>query len=183
MIKLSYTQYPRFFRCKIENISELSVQTLQALEDFASARSGQLDYSSESLVIPKRIEVQYLQELFNLKGMDVFVTEEEPQRFKISQNATINFGKFKGQKWSDLDEDYLKWLSQNLNSQDRQTALSELSERKSIKTPPKSEETVMFGKHKGEKWEELPTPYLQWAAQNLNGPSQKIASDVLQRRK
>jgi uncharacterized protein (DUF3820 family) len=183
VIKLSYIQYPRFFRCKIENIRELSVQTLQTLEAFAAARSGQLDYSSESLVIPKRIEVQYLQELFNLKGMEVFVTEEEPQRFKISQDATINFGKFKGQKWADLDEDYLKWLSQNLNSQDRQIALTELSERKTSKVPPKHEETVMFGKHKGDKWEELPTPYLQWAAQNLNGPSQKIASDVLLRRK
>lgn len=183
MIKLTYTQYPRYFRCKIENINELSVQNLQELEAFASARSGQLDYQSESFIIPKRIEIQYLQELFNLKGIEVFITEQEPQKYKISQNATINFGKFKGQKWSDLDEEYLKWLSQNLSSDDRQTALNELSQRKKSPVPPKHDETVMFGKYKGEKWEDLPTPYLQWVAQNLKAEAQKIASDILLRRK
>lgn len=182
MIKLSYTQYSRNFTCKIENINELSVQTLQQLEAFASERSGRLDYVSESFTIPKRIEIQYLQELFKLKGMDVFITEKEPQRQKVADTATINFGKFKGQKWSDLEEDYLKWLAQNLTSEDKQIALAELASRKEKKTPARRTETIMFGKHKGEKWEDLPTPYLQWVAQNLQGESQQIASDVLQRR-
>ena len=182
MIKLSYTQYHQKFSCKIENINELSVETLKELEDFAASRSGQLDYVTESFTIPKRIELQHLQELFLLKGMDVFITEKEPQRQKISQNATINFGKFKGQKWADLENDYLLWLSKNINSQDRQVALDELESRKKHKTPPKRVETVMFGKHKGEVWDELPTPYLQWVAQNLKGEAQSMAIDVLKRR-
>ena len=114
--------------------------------------------------------------------MDVFITEQEPKKSEIAQSATINFGKFKGQKWTDLEEDYLKWLSQNISSQDKQTALAELDRRKKKKTPQKRTETVMFGKHKGELWDDLPTPYLQWVAQNLQGESQKIAMDVLQRR-
>ena len=114
--------------------------------------------------------------------MDVFITEKEPQRQKISQDATINFGKFKGQKWEDLDSDYLTWLSKNINSQDREVALTELESRKKNKTPAKRVETVMFGKHKGEVWDELPTPYLQWVAQNLKGEAQNIAIDVLKRR-
>lgn len=183
MIKLSYTQYHREFVCKIENIKELSIETLQELEKFASSRSGKLDYTTESFSIPKRIELHHLQELFHLKGMDVFITEKEPQRQKISQDATINFGKFKGQKWEDLDSDYLTWLSKNINSQDREVALTELESRKKNKTPAKRVETVMFGKHKGEVWDELPTPYLQWVVQNLKGEAQNIAIDVLKRRK
>ena len=182
MIKLSYTQYQQEFVCKIENISELSVETLKELESFAASRSGRLDYITESFTIPKRIELHHLQELFELKGLDVFITQKEPRVQKVSQNATINFGKFKGQKWSDLDNDYLLWLSKNINSEDRQVALDELASRQQHQTPPKRVETVMFGKHKGELWNELPTPYLQWVAQNLKGEAQTIAIDVLKRR-
>ena len=182
MIKLSYTQYPRYFICKIENINELSVKTLQALEDFAAARSGRLDYASESLNIPKRIELQYLQELFQLKGLDVFITEKEPQYSSVSKSATINFGKFKGQKWTDLDEDYLQWLAKNLNSDDKQIALAELQRRKEKQVSQKRNDVISFGKHKGELWEELPSPYLQWVAENLKGEAQAIARDVLTRR-
>lgn len=182
MIRLSYIQYNREFVCKIENIQELSVQTLQALEEFASVRSGKLDYTTESFTIPKRIELQHLQEIFKAKGMDVFITEKEPKKSEISQSATINFGKFKGQKWTDLDAEYLLWLSQNISSQDKQVALAELDRRKKKQLPEKRTETVMFGKHKGELWEELPTAYLKWVAQNLQGESQNIAMDVLQRR-
>jgi len=184
VIKLSYIQYSQQFTCKIENIRELSVQTLHEIEDFATARSGRIDYEKESFTIPKRIELHHLQELFNLKGMDVFISEEEPRKQKISQTATINFGKFKGQKWTDLEDDYLVWLSKNLNSEDKQVAIAELESRKGAKVPAtKRKETIMFGKYKGEAWEELPTPYLQWVFQNLKGEAQDIASEILQRRK
>ena len=183
MIKLSYTQYAKHFVCKIDNINELSVQTLKELEDFASTRSGSMDYAKESFTIPKRIELHHLQELFQYKGMEVFISEEEPRQQKIAQSATINFGKFKGQKWTDLEDDYLLWLSKNLNSQDRQVAITELASRKNSKAPvSKIKNIIMFGKHKGELWEELPTPYLQWVQANLKGESQSIAAAILQRR-
>ncbi len=183
MIKLLYTQYPRYLVCKVENINELSVETLKALERFASERSGSMDYGRESFIIPKRLELHHLQEIFQLKGMEVFITEEEPQRKLVAQSATINFGKFKGQKWSELDEDYLLWLSKNLNSDDKQIALDELESRKKRQVPAKRVEIITFGKHKGEPWEELPTPYLEWVSQNLKGDSQRIALEVLHRRK
>lgn len=182
MIKLTYIQYPRYFTCKIENIKELSVETLQSLEGFAAQRSGTLDYDRESLTIPKRIELQYLQELFRLKGLDTFITEKEPQRSNVSKSATINFGKFKGQKWTDLDIEYLQWLSKNLNSDDRQIALAELKRRKDNSVTEKRNDVISFGKHKGELWEELPSPYLEWVSQNLKGEAQSIAMDVLKRR-
>ena len=182
MIKLTYTQYPRYFSCKIENINELSVGTLKQLESFAAERSGRVDYEKEVIIIPKHVELQYLQELFTLKGLNVFLTEKEPQVQQISDNATINFGKFKGQKWTDLSEDYLQWLSNNINSDDRLTAQAELQRRKEKKVSEKRNDVISFGKHKGELWEELPTPYLQWVAQNLKGEAQKIAADVLTRR-
>ncbi len=183
MIKLSYTQYARQFICKIENIKELSILSLQKLEDFAAQRSGKLDYDKESIIIPKRIELQYLQELFKLKDIEVFITEKEAKKTAVSQTATINYGKFKGQKWTELSDDYLQWVSQNINSEDRQIAIAELERRKTKAVPQKRKEIISFGKHRGELWEELPTAYLQWVSQNLKGESQNIAMDVLQRRK
>lgn len=187
MIKLSYTQYSKHFTCKIENISELSVQALQELEKFASTRSGGLDYAKESFSIPKRIEIQHLQELFQLKGMDVFITEKEAQRNCIANTATINFGKFKGTKWSDLEENYLLWLTKNLNSDDRQTAISELERRKSSSNSSKEKKTeakdlkmiIGFGKFRGRTWGELPKDYLLWVASNLQGEAKRLAELVL----
>jgi len=187
VIKLTYTQYAKHFICKIENINELSVQTLQQLEDFASSRSGSLDYEKELFTIPKRIELHHLQELFHLKGMDVFISEEEPRRQKISNMATINFGKFKGQKWTDLDDDYLLWLTKNINSEDRQVAIAELEARKSsMKNPAKSnkplkelEMIIGFGKYRGQTWGELPKDYLSWIASNLQGEAKRISEIIL----
>ncbi len=84
-------------------MSELSVQSLQKLENFAQKRSGKMDYLSESFKIPKRIEIHHLQELFLLMDMNVFITQKEPQMQRLADTATINFGKFKGAKWVDLD--------------------------------------------------------------------------------
>jgi len=187
VIKLSYTQYSKHFTCKIENISELSVQTLHELEKFASDRSGSLDYVKESFSIPKRIEIQHLQELFQLKNMEVFITEKEAQKTRIANTATINFGKFKGTKWSDLETHYLSWLSKNLNSDDRQTAIAELERRKNTSSQEKSKKTsekdlkmiIGFGKFRGRTWGELPKDYLLWVASNLQGDAKRLAELVL----
>ena len=141
-----------------------------------------MDYATESFMIPKRIEIQHLQELFTLMQMDVFITEKEPQRRALADTATINFGKFKGTKWIDLEDDYLRWLSQNINSEDKQTALAEIQRRKKDDRPLKITKTINFGKHRGEVWDELPTPYLQWVCANLQGESQDLALKVLKRR-
>ncbi len=163
-------------------MNELSVETLQKLENFAQKRSGKMDYTTESFKIPKRIEMHHLKELFSLMDMNVFITEKEPQRQRLADTATINFGKFKGTKWIDLDEHYLKWLSQNINSEAKQTALAEIQRRKKDDTPAKITKTINFGKHRGEVWDELPSPYLQWVCANLQGEAQDLALKVLKRR-
>jgi len=175
------------FICHIDNINELSVQTLQTLEEFAAHRSGSLDYSKESFCIPKRIEKHHLQELFELKGMEVFITEKEPQRHRIASTATINFGKFKGTKWSELEERYLVWLTKNLNSDDRQTAIAELERRKNIPNKEKSKEAsdkalkmiIGFGKFRGRTWGELPKDYLLWVVSNLQGEAKRLGEIAL----
>ena len=175
------------FTCKIENMQELSVQTLQELERFASERSGSFDYTKESFSIPKRIEIQHLQELFQLKGMDVFITENESKEYHIANTATINFGKFKGTKWADLEEAYLLWLSKNLNSDDRQTAIAELERRKSSSTQTKEKKAsakelnmiIGFGKFRGRRWGELPKDYLLWVSSNLQGEAKRLAETAL----
>jgi len=182
MIQLSYTQYSKQFICKIENINELSVETLHQLENFATKRSGKMDYATESFMIPKRIEIQHLQELFTLMDMDVFIVEKAPQRKTIADTATINFGKFKGTKWIDLEDDYLRWLSQNINSDARQTALFEIDRRKKSPVKKAAKELTMkigFGKYRGQEWGELPKDYLAWVASNLQGEAKRYAEIAL----
>ena len=182
MIRLSYTQYHKQFICKIDNIKELSIATLHKLETFAQKRSGKLDYTTESMTIPKRIELQHLQELFTLSDMDVFITELQPQKQRIADSATISFGKFKGTKWTDLEEDYLRWLSSNINGDAKQTALAELKSRKtkpSNKTPKELKDKIGFGKYRGREWGELPKDYLSWVASNLQGEASRYAEVVL----
>jgi len=119
--------------------------------------------------------------------MDVFISEKEPIKEKISDMATINFGKFKGQKWTDLDESYLQWLSTNLNSNDRQIAIAELESRKTAKKsaktagPPKELDMIIgFGKFRGRSWGELPNEYLTWVASNLQGEASRYAKIALE---
>ena len=186
MIRLTYTQYSQYFVCHIDNINELDVPTLQSLEQFAHDRSGSLDYQKESFRIPKRIELPHLQELFKLKGLDVFITQQAPLQHKPLNTATINFGKFKGTKWIDLEQDYLVWLSQNLQGDDKQTAINELERRvqspksKQIPQPECLSERIGFGKYKGKAWEDLPDDYLQWVAGNLQGRAAQNAQMILQ---
>jgi len=182
VIQLSYTQYKQHFTCKIENITQLSVETLKELEEFAASRSGKLDYACEAFTIPKRIELHHLQELFTLKGMDVFITEKEPRSQRIADTAVINFGKFKGTKWTDLEEDYLRWLSQNINSDDRIIAISELQRREKSPSkidPKELKEKIGFGKHRGQEWGELPKDYLIWVASSLQGEAKRYAEVAL----
>jgi len=182
MIRLSYTQYNKFFTCRIDNITELKIDQLKKLENFASKRSGKLDYEKESLTIPKKIDIQYLTELFNLSEIEVFITEKEPQvNYKLNK-MTINFGKFKGTKWSDLEDDYLRWLSQNINGEDKQTALLEIAHRvksTSKKEPKELKYKIGFGKHRGQEWGELPKDYLLWVASNIQGEASKYAQTIL----
>ena len=183
MINLSYTQYSKYFTCKIENIKELNVQTLQELESFASKRSGMFDYESEILQIPKRIEIAHLQELFNLTGLEVFITQKEPSRAKISDKAVINYGKFKGTKWTELEDGYLSWLSNNIKGEDKQIALTEIQRRKTTpsKAEPKELKMIIgFGKYRGQKWGDLPKDYLLWVASNLQSEAQRYAQIALE---
>jgi uncharacterized protein (DUF3820 family) len=182
VIRLSYTQYQKQFVCKVENLNELSVETLHKLESFAQKRSGKFDYTTESMTIPKRIELQHLQELFMLSGLDVFITELQPKKQRISDSATINFGKFKGTKWTDLEEDYLRWLSSNIKGDAKETALAELERRKTNPTkkdPKELKDKIGFGKYRGREWGDLPKDYLSWVASNLKGEASRYAEVVL----
>lgn len=47
-----------------------------------------------------------------------------------NDDSTINFGKHKGKKWSEIPEDYLKWLKENAkDDQTEQKAREELTSR------------------------------------------------------
>ncbi len=53
-----------------------------------------------------------------------------------------------------------------------------------LTTPPReAEEIIGFGKHKGQKWGELPDEYLKWVQSSMHGYNAEIAKKVLSYRK
>lgn len=48
---------------------------------------------------------------------------------------------------------------------------------------PARDDEIMFGKHKGTVWSEIPSNYLSWVAENVKGSARKRAAEELKRRK
>jgi len=49
--------------------------------------------------------------------------------------------------------------------------------------PREADETINFGKHKGQKWGELPSEYLMWIKASMKGYNAEIAKTILSYRK
>ena len=52
-----------------------------------------------------------------------------------------------------------------------------------FKAPREADEIIGFGKHKGQKWGELPTEYLKWVQGSMHGYNAEIAKKVMIYRK
>ena len=52
-----------------------------------------------------------------------------------------------------------------------------------FKSPREADEIIGFGKHKGQKWGEVPTEYLKWVQGSMHGYNAEIAKKVMIYRK
>ena len=52
-----------------------------------------------------------------------------------------------------------------------------------LKSPREADEIIGFGKHKGQKWGEVPTEYLKWVQGSMHGYNAEIAKKVMIYRK
>jgi uncharacterized protein (DUF3820 family) len=85
-------------------------------------------------------------------------------------NEYVKFGKYCSKKWSEVDIEYLYWLTKNYDDDRMRLALKEIEKRElstqkpqQIEKPPK----ITFGKYRGKEWADVDTNYLIWVVNNL----------------
>ncbi len=107
----------------IKNFADLDENAIQELIEFSQNRGGFFREDLHRFSIRKRASVEYLQTIFRLSGIDVQITEPLALQtiFTNDKNTppreadeTINFGKYKGQKWGETPTEYLKWVKSSM---------------------------------------------------------------------
>lgn len=114
----------------IKNFNDLDENAIQELIEFAEIRGGFFREDMKRFSIRKRASIEYLEEIFKRSGIDVRITE--PQHvFRSAGNMppkeldeTINFGKYKGEKWGDLPPEYLMWIKGAMQGHNAEIATS-----------------------------------------------------------
>ena len=115
------------FCVTVKNLEKLSVDEIQKLQTFVSARKGIFDFNSYTFSIQKKLGLEEFENLLMLCKIDVVVTEE----FKIDDTEPrISFGHYKGMLYGELPDSYLLWLKSNYRGAQRENVESELLKRK-----------------------------------------------------
>jgi len=121
-----FTKQQNSFSVHIENLEKLSVEQIQAIEVFVSARNGIFDFESYTFVIQKKIEFDEFISLINHSSINA---KCEEKIVLIKTDAKIEFGKYKGMSYNEIPDSYLLWLKANYRGKDRDTVDIELQTR------------------------------------------------------
>jgi len=125
--KFLFSTSREHFSVQVENLEELSVEEIQKIESFVSARNGIFDFKTYSFIIKKR--VTFIEFLTLLKYSDIEHISEEIARKATTTLARIEFGKYKGMFYSEAPDSYLLWLKGNYRGKDRDIIDAELKSR------------------------------------------------------
>ena len=98
---------------------------------------------------------------------------EDLKRFSIRKRASIEYLQ-QIFKLSDIDVQILE---------PKRVVDIFASSGSTFKAPRESDEIIGFGKHKGQKWGELPMEYLKWVQGSMHGYNAEIAKKVMMYRK
>jgi len=136
LIELDYYQKQTSADFYIKNYAKLDAFSLQSLIEFALERGGFFREDMHRFSLKKRADLEYMQKLFSLAGLEVFI--REPKGIEIlRENAkygvksivapsvateVINFGKHKGELWGDLPLSYLKWIQGSMQGHNAEIA-------------------------------------------------------------
>jgi hypothetical protein len=121
-----FTRHTHSFNVHVQNLEELSIEQIQQIEAFVSARKGVFDFETYTFVIQKRLEFS---EFVSLVELTLPNSTCEEKKLKIQQKAKVEFGKHKGMFYSDLPDSYLLWLKGNYRGKDRDIVDAELNFR------------------------------------------------------
>lgn len=122
-----FTQYKNSFHVKVENLELLEVPQIQEIESFVKARKGIFDYETYSFVLQKKINFEEFCTLLKYSQIEA-TCQESFVNSEISKNA-IDFGKYKGSRYSELPDEYLIWLKRNYRGAHREEIDKEHSRR------------------------------------------------------
>jgi hypothetical protein len=125
--KLTFTKHTNSFSVHVENLEELSVEQIKALEEFVSARKGVFDFDSYTFVIQKKLDFREFLLLLKHCNIDATCREHIPLE---KQNIKVSFGKYKGMLYSELPDSYLLWLKSSYRGKERDIIDDEIAARK-----------------------------------------------------
>lgn len=119
----------------------------------------------------KELDENAIQELIEFAEMRGGFFREDLKRFSIRKRASIEY----------LQEIFTR---SGIDVQISEALQPQIIISGQRNMPPReAEETVNFGKHKGEKWGKLPTEYLMWIKASMQGYNADIAKAILIYRK
>ncbi|MCK9474132.1 DUF3820 family protein [Sulfurimonas sp.] len=121
-----FTRFHNSFSVHVENLEQLSVEQIQAIESFVKLRKGFFDFGTYAFVIQKRLEFSEFVSLLQKSSINA-VCEEN---FLVAQQTQrVEFGKYKGLCYKDLPDSYLLWLKSNYSGKNREIIDAELNFR------------------------------------------------------
>ena len=143
----------------INNFNNLDILTIQNLKEFALKRNGYFREDLKQFGIRRKLNEKQLLQIFELLEINITIIKSSKKEEDTSiGEMIIDFGKYKGDKWSNIPFNYLQWLyTQNEN----RFAYEEIKRRKDRPFDIENE-IIKVGKYKDEKWIHLPTDYLEW---------------------
>lgn len=132
----------------IKNYDELDENTLQELIEFAESRGGFFREDLKRFSIRKRAPVEYLQQIFERSDINVKILEPKRVVDIFAEKSSIltpphvaeeviGFGKYKGQKWGEVPDEYLKWVLSSMHGYNAEIAKKVLMYRKSVEREEK----------------------------------------------
>ena len=121
-----FTQFKNSFSVHVENLEQLSVEQIQAIQIFVEKRNGVFDFTNYTFAIQKILEFDDFTVLLKYANIDATCREV---RLTKAQSAKVEFGKYKGMSYCDLPDSYILWLKSNYRGKERDIIDAEIQSR------------------------------------------------------
>ena len=115
----------------IKNYDELDENSIQELIEFSQQRGGFFREDLKRFSIKKRASIEYFEQLFALLDIEVTVQKphekidifaRDPLKAPREADEVIGFGKYKGQTWGELSQEYLQWIQGSMQGYNAEIA-------------------------------------------------------------
>jgi uncharacterized protein (DUF3820 family) len=165
----------------IKNYMDLGILTIQKLKEFALNRNGYFRHDLKQFGIKRKLNKKDILQIFERLDINVnIIASSEKNEDNSISNEIVDFGKYKGLRWSNIPLNYLEWL---WNVNENKFAYGEIKRRKNALLDIENI-AIGIGKYKGQKWINVPTDYLEWILTKFDDEHEtyKFAKTVLNQR-